>query len=116
MPMLNGLNVILDANLVVAGAPKTRKRSWSERLRQGVRLSDVFTRLPALLAETVTYTPMEPSRYYYLLAGGSVVMHPALWTELKHALMTMPPGQKLEKENARIFEALRWERESRSRY
>lgn len=83
--MLNGLNVILSHHLTEPGEPRVRVRSWRERLLQPVKPLDLL-RLTSLLRAEVIETPMVPSRQYFLLAGGSVVMHPAMWQSLKAAL------------------------------
>ena len=74
MTILNGIRVLVDPNLTEAGEPVKTKRTWRERL---------FTLPWRPFMGTKTHIPRVPSRNAIRLPSGDLVVHPAMFEEIK---------------------------------
>lgn len=74
---LNGVEIILSPLLTEPGTPVQVQRSWAERL---------FTRPWRPFRAYNYWTPQVPRKTVYFAAGGKLIMHPALFDELKQQL------------------------------
>lgn len=74
--MFNGFRVLLSEWLVEEGQPFPEPRTWRERL---------FSLPWRPFKRTRWITPMVPSRTVRKVDRDTLLMHPAIWRELKEA-------------------------------
>ena len=75
--IINGLRIVEDPNMTIAGKPYRVKRTWRERL---------FTKPWKPLWRYRTIVPQVPRKEIFMAPGNLAIMHPVIAMKLKEEI------------------------------